>query len=693
MAITVSKEIHGKTITIETGKMAKQASGSVVVSCGGTMVLATATMSSEPRDGDFFPLTVDFIEKMYASGKIPGGFFKREAKPSTKATLTARLIDRPIRPLFPDGFRNAVHIVITVVSYDGINTPDTLGLIGSSAALSLSQIPFAGPSAGVIVGKIDGQLVINPTVEQLEVSTLDLAIAGTKAAVTMVEAGAREVSEDEMIEAIEFGHQAIAEIIELENELVAQAGKDKVEVPLDVIGNDLQTWLDEKFTDTLLAAIRTDGKQERYDAIDATQAAALEAGQQKYGDDYENKESYIKRAFHDLESRLFRSLVINEKKRADGRGLDDIRQLDSEVGLLPCAHGSALFTRGETQSLAVTTLGTGSDEQTIDGLDETSSKKFYLHYNFPPFSVGEAGFMRGPGRRELGHGALAERAIEPMLPAVDDFPYTIRLVSEILESNGSSSMASVCAGIMSLMDAGVPIIRPVAGIAMGLIKENEDFVVLTDIMGMEDHLGDMDFKVCGTRDGITALQMDIKITGVTKEIMVESLKRAKVARMRLLDHMDTAIDEPRDHISEFAPKIKIVRINPEKVGLLIGPGGKTIKGIIEETGVKIDINDDGSVIVADTDQAAIDAAVARIEGITKDVEAGEQYVGRVVKITNFGAFVEVLPGKEGLLHISKISKERINAVEDVLSVGDTINVKVQEIDNNGRFNLTAKGLN
>ncbi|HAR61826.1 MAG TPA: polyribonucleotide nucleotidyltransferase [Candidatus Margulisbacteria bacterium] len=692
MKQVVSKEIFGKTIIIETGRMARQASGSVLVTSGGTVILATATVSSAPREGaDFFPLTVDYIEKMYASGKIPGGFFKRESKPSTVATLTSRLIDRPIRPLFPEGFRNDVHIVITVLSYDGVNTPDVLGMVGASAALSVSKIPFAGPAAGVIVGYVDNEFIMNPSPEQLAISQLDLAIAGTKEAVTMVEAGAKEVSEKLLIDAIEFGHNAIKEIITLQEELVALVGQPKMQYTLDLVPQDIAEWVNGNFSQKLEAAIRTEGKQARYDAIDQLQEEVLEAAKTKFGEEFEKQKTIVKRAFHELEKAIFRKIIINDHVRADGRKLDEIRALSSEVGVLPCTHGSALFTRGETQSLAVTTLGTAGDEQTIDGLDITSSKKFFLHYNFPPFSVGETGFMRGPGRRELGHGALAERAIMPVLPQPADFPYTIRLVSEILESNGSSSMASVCGGILSLMDAGVPIVRPVAGVAMGLIKDNEEkYAILTDIMGLEDHLGDMDFKVCGTKEGVTALQMDIKILGVTKEIMQKSLAQAETARMALLDHMVSVIDKPRDNISSYAPRIVSLMIPQDKIGLLIGPGGKTIKGIIEETGVEIDIADDGRVMIASVDENSLNMAKEKIFNLVRDVEVGEVYNGKVVKITNFGAFVEVLPGKEGLLHISQISERRLQTVEEVLHIGDRIRVKVKEIDNMGRVNLTAR---
>lgn len=695
MKHVVSKEVCGKTIVLETGRMAKQAAGSVLVTCGGTVVLATATVSASPKAGaDFFPLTVDYIEKMYAGGKIPGGFFKREAKPSTAATLTSRLIDRPIRPLFSEGFRNEVHVVVTVLSYDGVNTPDVLGMVGASAALSISRIPFSGPAAGVVVGYLNGEFILNPSPEELDQSSLDLAIAGTRDAVTMVEAGAKEVSSALMLDAIAFGHEKIKEIIQLEDELVALAGQPKMDIALDLIPVDINAWVVDQFAAKLEAAIRTDGKMARYEAIDNARDDLLAAAAEKFGDEFVQHEKIVNRAFHDLEKTIFRNLIINEHIRADGRKLDEIRSLASEVAVLPCTHGSALFTRGETQGLVVTTLGTAGDEQTIDTLESASSKHFFLHYNFPPFSVGETGRMGSPGRRELGHGALAERAIAAVLPSKADFPYTIRLVSEILESNGSSSMASVCGGTLSLMDAGVPITAPVAGIAMGLIKDESTgkFAILTDIMGIEDHLGDMDFKVCSTEKGITALQMDIKILGVTKEIMKQALGQAGDGIGTLLTHMASVIDQPRASVSDLAPRIISIQIPQDKIGLLIGPGGKTIKSIIEETKVEIDISDEGIVQISSTNGPALEAAKARVLGIVKDVEVGEIYTGKVVKITSFGAFVEVLPGKEGLLHISQISSRRLQTVEEALSVGDSVKVKVREIDNQGRINLTAKDL-
>lgn len=686
----VSKEIAGKTIVLETGRMAKQSAGSVLATCGGTVVLATVNVSDQPREGqDFFPLTVDYIEKMYASGKVPGGFFKRESRPTTKATLTARLIDRPIRPLFPEGFRNDVHVVITVLSYDEVAMPDWLGGVAACAALSISKIPFAGPAASVVVGMNDDGFILNPSLEEQETSLLDLAIAGTKNAVTMVEAGAKEITEQQMLDAIEFGHEKIQEFCSLIDELVAVAGDDKVDVKLDVIPEEIMSWVDSSFLSELEAAIRTDGKMERYEAIDVLKEKVLEAAEEKYGEDFDARA--IGKAYDNLEKKIFRAIITKEHIRADRRPLDKIRQLTSEVGVLPQPHGSALFTRGETQSLAVTTLGTSMDEQTVDGLDASTSKRFYLHYNFPPFSVGETGFMRGPGRRELGHGALAERALEPVVPAATDFPYTIRLVSEILESNGSSSMASVCAGCMSMMEAGVPVKAPVAGIAMGLIKEDEDFVILTDIMGMEDHLGDMDFKVCGTKDGITALQMDIKILGVTKEIMTQSLDQAKDARMQILDHMNETIAAPSAELAENAPRLVSFSIESDKVGTVIGPGGKMIRAITEESGARIEINDDNIVTISATKGESLNKAKEMIMALVKDVEVGEIYEAKVVRIVAFGAFVELLPGKDGLVHISQICDRRLESVEEELSVGDMIKVKVKEIKD-GKISLTMKNI-
>lgn len=690
----VKIQFHGKEISIETGRMAKQAAGSVVVRCGDTMVLCTAAASEKPKEGvSFFPLTVDFQEKLYAAGKIPGGFFKREARPSTKATLTARLTDRPLRPLFPEGFRNAVHVVITTLSYDGKNNPDVLGILGASTALSISKIPFARPIAAVVVGLIEDEFVINPSTEELEFSQLELVVAGTKDAISMVEAGAKEIPEDKMLEALKFGQQEIKKLISFQEVLIKKVGVKKMEVQLDKLDPSLIKKVEKVVGQDVKKAFAVAGKQARYDAIDAAKEKVLNSLKEELGeDDFKKEENHIKTAFENVESEEMRSKILKEKKRVDNRDLDEIRALSSEVGPLPCVHGSSLFTRGETQALATVTLGTKQDEQMIDGLDETYKKRFFLHYNFPPFSVGEAGRLGTTGRRELGHGALAERAISSMIPSSEKFPYTIRVVSEILESNGSSSMASVCSGTLALMDAGVPIKEPVAGIAMGLIKEGNKHAILTDIMGLEDHLGDMDFKVTGTRQGITALQMDIKIDGIDEKIMAEALKAAQKARLEILEHMSATIKTYRSELSKYAPRIETIKVDPEKVGMIIGPGGKTIKGMIEEFGVTIDIDDGGIVNVASADGESMQAAKQRILAMVADAEVGKTYDGKVMRIMNFGAFVEILPGKEGLVHISQISEKRVEKVEDCLKVGQVVKVKVKEIDDLKRINLTMKGV-
>jgi polyribonucleotide nucleotidyltransferase len=690
----VKKEFYGRELSLETGRMAKQAAGSVVVRYGDTMVLVTATINDEPKpDTDFFPLTVDFQEKLYAAGKIPGGFFKREAKPSTKATLTARLIDRPIRPLFPEGVRNPIHVVATTLSYDGKNLPDTLGIIGASVALSISKIPFSGPVAAVSVGLIDGKFVFNPSPEELENSQLELIVAGTKDAINMVEAGAKEISEDKMLEALELAHKEIKKLIDFQEELIKKVAVPKMEIPLDKVDPALEKELEKLAAADLRKAFAVDGKLAKYAAIDAVKKKLHETMLAKLGEEeFAKKESHINRVFENLEYNEMRALVLDHKKRVDGRGLEEIRLLTSEVGTLPCVHGSALFTRGETQALAAVTLGTKQDEQTIDGLDETYKKRFYLHYNFPPFSVGETGRLGATGRRELGHGALAERALTAIMPPEEKFPYTVRIVSEILESNGSSSMATVCCGTLALMDAGVPIKSPVAGIAMGLIADGKKYAVLTDIQGMEDHLGDMDFKVTGTREGITALQMDIKIQGIARDILKDSLRDAYKARIKLLDHMQGTIKATRPELSKYAPRIETIQINTEKIGLIIGPGGKTIRGMVDEFGVTIDINDDGIVTIASTNGEAMQAAKDRILSMVEEPEVGRVYNGKVTRIMDFGAFVEILPDKEGLVHISQISDQRVNKVSDVLKVGQAVKVQVREIDELNRVNLTMKGV-
>ncbi len=694
MVTDVSIDFNGKKYSLQTGKIAKQAHGSVLATCGETVVLATAVVAEQPREGvDFFPLTVDFIEKYYAVGKIPGGFFKREARPSTGATLTARLTDRPIRPLFPAGFRNDVNIVLTVLSYDGVNTPDHIGMVAASAALSISKIPFLGPIGAVVVGLIDGEFVINPSPAQLEVSDLELAIAGTKDAIMMVEAGAKEISEEKMLAALNYGHEELKKLIDLQNDLVAKVGPvEKMAFKAFVLDAELYGNIEKKIGAEMLKALKTPGKLDKYAAIDGLQAKLLETMQAELGADvFAEKQKEIKEIFHDIEKNAARSLMLDEKIRVDGRQFDEIRKLSSEVGLLPRTHGSALFTRGETQALVITTLGTADDEQLIDSLEPTYKKKFYLHYNFPPYSVGEVGAMRSPGRRELGHGNLAERALKAIIPAHKDFPYTVRVVSEITESNGSSSMASVCGGCLSLMDAGVPVKAPVAGIAMGLIKEENKYQILTDIMGLEDHLGDMDFKVTGSREGITALQMDIKIVGITKEIMKESLEKALTARHKLLDHMATVLAAPRADLSKYSPRLEAVMVPKDRIGEIIGPGGKMIREIQERFGVAINIDDTGKCLIASPNKEALDGAANYIKGIVKEIEVGEVYEkAEVVNITSFGAFVEVAPGKQGLVHISEIAPERIARVEDKLQLGDIVKVRCIKVDDQGRVNFTIK---
>lgn len=690
----VTMEFNGKKYTLETGRIAKQAHGAVLASCGETVVLATAVTSEEPREGvDFFPLTVDYIEKSYAAGKIPGSFFKREAKPSTKETLTARLTDRPIRPLFPEGFRNDVNIAITVLSYDGINTPDHLGMVAASAALSISKIPFLGPIGAVVVGLIDGKLVINPSVPELEKSELELAIAGTKDAIMMVESEAKEISEEKMVEALLFGHQELKKLIALQEELVKKAGQPKMQVALAETDKNLSEKINKQIKSDLEKALFTKGKKASEDAVKKVKKDLMAKLETELGEEtFAEKEGMIEEIFHDLEKEIVRHAILNEKKRTDGRSFDQIRPLGIEVDVLPRTHGSALFTRGETQALVITTLGTADDEQLIDGLEPTYTKNFYLHYNFPPYSVGEVGMMKSPGRRELGHGNLAERALKAVLPAPEVFPYTIRIVSEITESNGSSSMASVCGGCLSLLDAGVPLKAPVAGIAMGLVKTGEKYAVLTDIMGVEDHLGDMDFKVTGTNNGVTALQMDIKIAGINEKIMTEALDQAKKARLFLLEKMAAVISKP-NKLSEYAPKIEAIMIPTDRIGELIGPGGKMIKKIQEEFSVVINIEDTGRVNIASTDQKAIDGAKKYIQGMMREIEVGDVYEdAEVVKITNFGAFVAVAPGKEGLVHISEISDKRVNRVEDYLQEGQKVKVKCIKIDEKGRVNFTMKDL-
>lgn len=689
----------GRGLTVETGEVAKQAGGAVLVRYDDTVVLSTATASKQAKEGiDFFPLTVLFEEKLYSVGKIPGGFLRREGRPSEHATLTARIIDRPIRPLFADGFRNEVQVVNTVLSVDQDCTPEMTAMFGASLALCVSDIPFNGPIAGVMVGRVDGEYIINPTPEQLEKSDINLTVAGTKYAVNMVESGAKEVSEEAMLGAIMFGHEHIKQLVAFQEEIAAAVGKEKMEVKLYTVDEDIDREVRAQFEQAIRDAVSIEKKLERYGKIDELTEEAVAVFDAK---EYENEAAkakvlkQVKQICHSIEADEVRRLIIEDKVRPDGRKVDEIRPLDSQVDILPRAHGSALFTRGETQVLSVTTLGPMNDNQIIDDLTEVETKRFMHHYNFPPYSVGETGRMGSPGRREIGHGALGERALSQVLPSVEDFPYTIRTVAEVTESNGSSSQASICAGTMSLMAAGVPIKAPVAGIAMGLImdEENGKYTVLTDIQGMEDHFGDMDFKVAGTSKGITALQMDIKVTGITREVFEEALAQAKVARAQILENMMAAISEPREDVGTYAPKIEQFYIDPEKIREVIGPNGKMINKIIEASDdVKIDIEDDGHVVIYHMDRAAINHAADMIRDIVREAKVGDIYEGKVVRIEKFGAFVNLFPGTDGLLHISKINHERVNKVEDVLNIGDTVRVKVTEIDDRGRVNVSAKAL-
>ncbi|MGE3263368.1 MAG: polyribonucleotide nucleotidyltransferase [Bacteriovoracia bacterium] len=691
--ITVSCDFGGRPITIETGRMAKQANGSVVVTYGETVVLVTATGSKKPKPGQsFFPLTVDYIEKYYAAGKFPGGFFKRETRPSNDAVLTSRIIDRPIRPLFPEGYLNDVHVVATVLSVDTENDPDIAASLGASAALSLSDIPFAGPTAAVRVGRVKGRIVINPTMAQQKESDIEVVVTGTEKAIMMVEGGAQEVSEADLLEAILEGHRAIQPLIAMQRKLQAEHGKAKIEFVPAAIDESLKKAIGA-FSGQVTEAFAIREKALRYGALSKVgEEAMLKALAGVPEAELAAKKKEAEGHFENLKYSVMREMVLTGK-RLDGRPLTQVREIECEAGVLPKVHGSSLFTRGETQVLCVVTLGTKDDEQLYDPLRAPqSSKKFMLHYNFPPFSVGEAGFMRAPGRREVGHGALAERAIEAMIPDATKFPYTTRLVCETLESNGSSSMGSVCSASMALMDAGVPFPKPVAGIAMGLVKEGSRVAVLSDILGDEDHLGDMDFKVAGTKDGVTAIQMDIKIEGVDENIMRTALKQAFDGRIHILGEMAKAINTPRSDINKNAPRIITMTIKQDKIREVIGSGGKVIRGIIESTGAKIDINDDGVINIASSDLEAARKAVAMIESIVEEVEIGKVYTGKVRKIMDFGAFVEVTPGNDGLLHISEISNERVMKVTDVLKEGDVIDVKVLDIDRQGKMRLSRKVL-
>ena len=697
-ALVRSIEVGGRILSFETGIIGRQAGGAIFLKYGDTVVTAFATSSSEPREGiDFFPLTVDVEERYYAVGKIPGGFIKREGRPSEKATLTARLIDRPIRPLFPDGYRNDTHVVAMIMSVDQDCSPDVTAINAASAALTISDIPFEGPIAAVIVGLVDGEYVINPTVEQSAKSQMHLTVAGTKDAVMMVEADAKEVPEEQMLEAIMFGHEEIKKIASFIEEYREEAlklglAKPKREVVKEEIPEEIVTKVKDWSYEKLDEAVRTEEKLARQEAIDKVKQEALE----HFAEEFPEQLDLVANIIDDLVHKIVRRLITVEHIRPDGRALDEIRPISIELGRLPRTHGSALFTRGQTQVLTVATLGAVGDEQIIDGLGLEESKRFMHHYNFPPFSVGEVRPMRGPGRREIGHGALVERALLPVIPSEEEFPYTIRLVSEVLESNGSSSMASICGSTLALMDAGVPIKAPVAGIAMGLIQEDDHIAILTDIQGIEDHDGDMDFKVGGTVKGVTALQMDIKIKGVNREILSKALEQARQARLFILDKMREVIPEPRPEISPYAPRIITLTIHPDKIREVIGAGGKIIKKIVEETDVKIDIEDDGRVFIAAHDAEAGKRAADIIHALTQDIEIGKIYKGKVVKIMDFGAFVEVvpgvlgLPGKDGLVHISQLDTHRVTRVEDVVKVGDEILVKATGIDKQGRLNLSRK---
>jgi len=701
--IVLEKEIAGRKWTFETGELAKQAGGSVLVKCGETVVLAAVTCSVKPREGtDFFPMTVDYEERLYAAGKIPGGFFKREGRPPEKSILTSRLIDRPLRPLFPDGFRNDVQIVTTVLSADQVVEPDIMALVAASAALAVSDIPFPTPVGAVRIGMSpEGALIINPTLSEYQETKLNLVVAGTKKAIVMVEAGAAEVTEAEILEALRIGHETIKELVSAIEELSSKAGKPKREIPVYEPDKDLEALIREHLMKQISAAMRIVEKAERERAFESINKDAFLEILMKYtgssrdrmlslmtdgkGRDFDAIIKIIK------EEEL-RKMIVEEGRRPDGRKFDEIRPINCQVALLPRVHGSGLFTRGQTQVITSVTLGTLSEGQKIDGLGFEETKRYMHQYNFPPYSVGEVRMMRGPGRREIGHGALAERALLPMIPNEEEFPYAFRLVSEVLESNGSSSMASVCASTLALMDAGIPIREPVAGVAMGLISRGDSFSVLTDIQGMEDFLGDMDFKVAGTAGGITALQMDIKFTGITMEILEKALKQAREARLFILGKIKACIAEPRPSLSPYAPRIFVIMISPDKIKDVIGPGGKMINKIINETGVKIDVEPDGKVYIAAVDLAAGEKALHMIESLTRDVEVGEVYQGKVMRLMNFGAFMEILPGKEGLLHISQISSERVERIEDAVAIGDEFPVKVHEIDSQGRINLTRRGL-
>jgi len=695
-------EFLGKKLVIETGELARQASGAVLVRYEDTVILSTAVMSNNVSTADFFPLTILYQEKLYSVGKIPGGFIKREGRPSDAATLTARVIDRPIRPMFDENFRNEVQVVNTVLSVDNDYTPEMTALFGTSLALGISNIPFDGPVSGVIVGKIDGELKINPTVEEMERSTINLTVAGTKEAINMVEAGALEVSEEEMLEALMFGHAHIKELCAIQEDIIEEIGTEKIEVELAKLDDNIIAEVERDIKEEMLKAIQIEDKIEKYNRIDELKEIALNSYEERHKDSETLSEELkqVKKIADNIEASEVRRLITEEKIRPDGRKMTEIRPLSADIDLLPRTHGSALFTRGQTQALAVTTLGAIGEHQILDGLGIEDAKRFMFHYNFPAFSVGETGRYGAPGRREIGHGALAERALLQVMPSEEEFPYTVRVVSEVLESNGSSSQASICAGCMSLMTAGVPIKAPVAGIAMGLITKDDKYTILTDIQGLEDHMGDMDFKVAGTRKGITALQMDIKIKGITENILKESLAQAGVARLEILDLMESTIKTPRNELSPYAPKIKMMNIDPEKIKDVIGRGGEMITKIILESSnvttvnhkdaVKIDIEDDGRIIAYHTNYNIIDKALKMIEEIVKEVVIGEVYTGLVTKVEDFGCFVELWPGCEGLVHVSQLDTKRVNKPSDLVKAGDEIVVKATGYDKRGKLNLSRK---
>ena len=684
----------GRQLKVEIGQLAKQANGAVLVRYGDTVVLTAAVGTKQAKDTDFFPLTVNYEEKMYAAGKIPGGFIKREGRPSEHATLTARLIDRPIRPMFAEGFRNEVQITNTVMSVDPNCPPEMAAMFGSSLALCISDIPFDGPIAGVDVGRVNGEYVINPTTEQKENSDIELSVAGTATAINMVESSAKEVNEEDMLGALLFGHEEIKKLVAFQEEIVREVGKEKMEVTLLSFDADIEAQVKDLFSQAMVHAIQTEEKLAREANIEKVKETAIEHFEAvlEENDEKAGLLKQVSQLVDNLEKDEVRRLITEEKVRPDGRKIDEIRPLSSEIDLLPRVHGSGLFTRGQTQALTSATLAPLGEYQVIDGLGIEEGKRFIHHYNFPQFSVGSVGRAGSPGRREIGHGALGERALKQVIPSPEDFPYTIRLVSEVLESNGSSSQASICAGTLALMAAGVPIKAPVAGIAMGLISDGTNYTVLTDIQGLEDHLGDMDFKVAGTKDGITALQMDIKIQGITEQILREALTQAKKARFEILEELTSTISEPRKELSPYAPKIEMISIHPDKIKVVIGRGGETINAIIDETGVKIDIDQEGHVSIASTDAAMIQRAKEIIEDLTREIEVGQVYEGTVRRIEKFGAFVEIAKGKDGLVHISELAHERVGKVEDVLALGDKVTVKVIEIDGQGRINLSRKAL-